>query len=72
MIINIGENKVDIRQNSNRVWYFERITMANDGIYDVLGLVPAVIFKAELILKDADDGKILVDGEKPKKKKSIG
>jgi len=41
MIMNIGENKVSVKQSASGFWYVSELTVTNNSIMDAIGLMDA-------------------------------
>jgi len=51
MIVNIGENKVGLKQTSSGFWYVNDLSINSNSIMDAIALMDAAVFKTEELLE---------------------
>lgn len=51
MIINIGDNKVSLKQSASGFWYVNELSINSNSIMDAIALMDAAIYKTEELLK---------------------
>jgi len=51
MIINIGDNKVSLKQSASGFWYVNELSINSNSIMDAIALMDAAIYKTEDLLK---------------------
>ena len=55
MIINIGENKVSLKQTSSGFWYVNDLSINSNSIMDAIALMDAAIYKTIEVLSKYND-----------------
>ena len=55
MIVNIGENKVSMKQNASGIWYVNELSINSNSIMDGLALMDAAMYKTIELLKKYND-----------------
>lgn len=71
MIINIGESKVSLKQNSNGFWYVNDLSISGNNIMKSIDRMDAAMYKTEMLLDKYNNNDDEVK-KKQKKKPLIG
>jgi len=50
MIMNIGDNKISVKQTGSGFWYCSELSISGNSIMDVIALADAAMYKAEMLL----------------------
>ena len=50
MIMNIGDNKITVKQTGSGFWYCSELSITGNSIMDVIALADAAMYKAEMLL----------------------
>jgi len=61
MIINIGESKISLKQNSNGFWYVNDLSISGNNIMKSIDRMDAAMYKTEMLLdkyNNVDDSKV--------------
>ena len=60
MIINIGESKISVKQNSNGFWYVNDLSISSNNIIKSIERMDAAMYQTEMLLNkynNVDEGK---------------
>jgi len=55
MILNIGENKVSLKQTSSGFWYVNDLSINSNSIMDAIALMDAAVYKTIELLNKYND-----------------